>query len=120
MTINWHPLHSEADIELIKTKSKETPCLIFKHSTRCNLSGIAKYRLESDWDFAEDRMKAYFLDLIQYKSLSNQIADTFQVFHESPQVLLIINEECVYDASHLNISIAELKEALDLTQINNR
>lgn len=114
MAINWNPLNSEADIELIKAQSKDAPCLIFKHSTRCNLSGVAKYRLESDWDFSADGVKAYFLDLLQYKSVSNRIADTFQVFHESPQVLLIINEECVYDASHLDISAAELREALNL------
>lgn len=114
MAINWNPLNSEADIELIKAQSKDAPCLIFKHSTRCNLSGIAKYRLESDWDFAADEIKTYFLDLLKYKAASNHVADAFQVFHESPQVLLIINEECVYDASHLDISVAELKEALEL------
>ena len=114
MAINWNPLNSEADIELIKTQSKSTPCLIFKHSTRCNLSGIAKYRLESDWDFTADEIRVYFLDLLKHKVVSNHVADAFQVFHESPQVLLIINEECVYDASHLDISAAELREALNL------
>ena len=39
----------------------------------------------------------------------------FSVHHESPQVLLIRNGECTYDASHLDISVAELHECYEDT-----
>ncbi|MCB0545492.1 MAG: bacillithiol system redox-active protein YtxJ [Saprospiraceae bacterium] len=114
MKLNWLPLTTEAEVDLIKERSQKIPCLIFKHSTRCNISSVAKYRLDEDWPFGEDEVEAHFLDLIKYRSVSNHIADQFQVYHESPQVLLIIRGECVYDASHLSISADELKEAMDL------
>ena len=113
MTIHWIPLQSEAEVEQLKERSRTIPCLIFKHSTRCNVSSIAKYRLESDWKFGANEVEAYFLDLLKHRTASAFIADTFEVWHESPQVLLIINGECVYDASHLSIRVEELKEALD-------
>ncbi len=110
--IDWHPLVSEEGIAKIKLRSQQVPCLIFKHSTSCNISAIAKYRLEDDWDFASDEMEAYYLDLLSFRPVSRQVAETFQVHHESPQVLLIINGECVYDASHLDISLQEIHEGL--------
>jgi bacillithiol system protein YtxJ len=52
----------------------------------------------------------YLLDLKQYRSISNQIAEKFQVHHESPQVLLIKKGECIYDESHYGIQMDELVE----------
>lgn len=86
--------------------------MIFKHSTRCNISEIAKFRLEDDWDFSANEIEAYYLDLLSFRPVSQHVSETFSVYHESPQVLLISQGECVYDASHLDISVGELKEAL--------
>ena len=111
--MQWNPLASEHKVTEIINRSHEVPCLIFKHSTRCEISAIAKYRLESDWDFASNQLEPYYLDLLSYRAVSAHIADAFQVHHESPQVLLIQGGECIYDASHLDISIAELHEAMN-------
>ncbi len=110
--IHWIPLTSLAEVEALKKRSHEVPCLIFKHSTSCNISAIAKFRLDDDWNFAADEIEAYYLDLLTFRPVSHHIAETFSVHHESPQVLLIVDGECVYDASHLDISVDELKEAL--------
>lgn len=56
----------------------------------------------------------YFLDLIKYRSLSNQIAEDFAVYHESPQVLIIKNEECIYDESHSGIQVDEISKQISL------
>ncbi len=112
MTIQWLPFESFEDIERIQKRSHEAPCLIFKHSNRCNISGIAKYRLEDDWDFGPDEMEVYFLDVVKFRPVSLKVAETFQVHHESPQVLLIVAGECIYDASHLDITLEELREGL--------
>ncbi|NBX87688.1 MAG: DUF2847 family protein [Bacteroidetes bacterium] len=40
--------------------------------------------------------------------VSAAIADTFEVHHESPQVVVVINGEATYDASHMEITVAEL------------
>ena len=59
-----------------------------------------------------EEIEPYYLDLLQYKDISNTISEQFQVWHESPQILLIVNGECIYDASHLDITVAELQESL--------
>ncbi len=112
MILNWNPITSATDVESIKERSLTVPCLILKHSTTCNISAIAKYRLDTDWDFEPDMLEPYYLDLLRFRPVSAHIADTFEVYHESPQVLLIVGGECVYDASHLDIRVEELKEAL--------
>ncbi len=108
--MNWIELTDRQQLEDIKARSKEKPQVIFKHSTRCAVSGIAKSRLEraevpANVDF-------YFLDLIKYRHLSDKVAEDFAVYHESPQVLLIRNGECVYDESHSGISMDEITEAI--------
>ena len=87
--------------------------VIFKHSTRCPISMMAKRRFEMDWDKLPADIPLYFLDLIKYRDISNQIALDFHVYHESPQVLLIKAGECVLDQSHGGISVDEALTVLE-------
>ncbi len=114
MNNQWIPLTAVQQIEEIRQRSFSLPCLIFKHSTRCNISTVAQYRLNDDWNFAPDEMAAYYLDLIAHREVSNAVSETFSVHHESPQVLLIRNGECVYDESHLGIRVDEIRENMHL------
>ncbi len=106
--MNWINLNDEGLLNEIKVKSAGKPQLIFKHSTRCSISSMAKNRL----DRAEqpEGIDFYYLDLIANRNLSNKVAEVFDVEHESPQVLLIKNGSCVYDESHMGISIDEIAE----------
>ncbi len=106
--MNWKPLQDESTLEAIKQASTTTPQVIFKHSTRCSISSMAKSRL--DRSEAPAGVDFYYLDLIAYRSLSNKVAEDFFVEHESPQILLIKNGECVYDESHSGISMDEIEE----------
>jgi bacillithiol system protein YtxJ len=106
--MNWIPLTEEAQLETIKEESKAQPVVIFKHSTRCSISTMAKGRLEREE--APGGVKFYYLDLIAYRSLSNKIAEVFQVHHESPQVLVIKDGECTFDESHNGINMEEIAE----------
>ena len=106
--MNWIPLTKEEQLSRILEKSATVPQVIFKHSTRCSVSSMVLSRLErSD---VPETIDFYFLDLLNYRNISNKISDDFDVFHESPQVLLIKNGECVYDESHMGISMDELSE----------
>ena len=107
--LNWIELDSVSQLEEICSISQQAPVLIFKHSTRCEISAIAKYRLEDDWEFDPNALKPYFLDLIRHRDVSAQVATHFEVHHESPQVLLISKGSCIYDASHLDIQVSDLK-----------
>lgn len=87
--------------------------MIFKHSTRCSVSMMAKRRFELDWEAIPADTSLYFLDLISFRDISAQVAETFQVHHESPQILLIKDGDCVLDASHSDISAEEVAEVIN-------
>jgi bacillithiol system protein YtxJ len=108
--MNWKLLTTEDQLNQIKRASQQTPQVIFKHSTRCATSSVAKNRLERAQ--TPEKVEFYFLDLIKYRSISNKIESDFMVNHESPQVLLIRNGECVYDESHSGISMDEILEQI--------
>ena len=81
--------------------------IIFKHSIRCSTSLMAKRRLEMDKATFPTDIPAYFLDLIRFRDISNLVAEDFQVYHESPQLLVIKDGECILDQSHGHISMDE-------------
>lgn len=110
--MNWIPLRSIDDLEQVIYLSQEKPQVIFKHSTRCNISSVAKNRLErAD---VPGELQFHYLDLISYRPLSNAVADRFAVEHESPQILVIKNGKCVYNESHMGIDMDEIKDQLQL------
>lgn len=106
--MNWLPLTSIEQLEDITIFSSQKPQLIFKHSTRCSISMVVKSRLEKS-DTPEN-IDFYYLDLLSYRDISNQIASRFEVHHESPQVLLIVKGKCVYDESQMAIRMDEILE----------
>lgn len=112
----WHLLSDRSQLNALINISKEQSAqgltvLIFKHSTRCSISSMALSRLESKWE-QNDLIKPYFVDLLTYREISNEIAQVFNITHASPQVLLIKDGQCFYDASHSNISYQAIMEAI--------
>lgn len=108
--IHWKNLTSIKQLNELVEESEFHPIAIFKHSTRCTISDAAKARLERQWDESKvPDTSVYYLDLLSYRSISNAIADTFNVEHQSPQVILIKNGKSVYDASHMNIQFESIK-----------
>ncbi|WP_029279632.1 bacillithiol system redox-active protein YtxJ [Pedobacter borealis] len=108
--MTWVNLTSIEQLDEIKNASGFS--LIFKHSTRCSISLMAKKNFEFDWDIIPADTKLYFLDLISYRDISNHIAEIFQVAHQSPQILLIKDGDCVLEASHSDISADEVAEVI--------
>lgn len=104
--MNWIPLNSETQLEMIREQSHNRPAVIFKHSTRCSISMMAKSRLERA--AAPESVDFYYLDLLSYRPVSAKVAEVFSVHHESPQLLLIKNGECTYEETHNGISMDEL------------
>lgn len=101
--MNWINLTSEEELTKAIEESNEQPVLIFKHSTRCSISSMALGRFERGWDDSS-KTKTYFLDLISFRSVSDQIAEALGVMHQSPQAILIKDGKAVKDASHMNIN----------------
>lgn len=113
--MNWLPLESISQVDEIANQSGQpdsAAVLIFKHSTICSISSMALSRLERKWHLTEDKITAYFLDLRKFRDVSNYLEGKFQVKHESPQVLLIKNGECVFNTSHNLITADNIIENL--------
>lgn len=109
--MNWNKLTASPQIEEIKALSTEKPVLIFKHSTRCSVSSMSLDRLLRNWKPEDlEKVVPYFLDLIAYRQLSDQVEREFRVPHESPQVILIKNGVAVYDSSHFGITYQEIMQ----------
>ncbi|HEX2608496.1 MAG TPA: bacillithiol system redox-active protein YtxJ [Flavisolibacter sp.] len=106
--MHWIHLTDEEQLKQINTKSQSKPQVIFKHSTRCSISSVAFKRLQKEDQPAD--IDFYFLDLLANRNLSNKIAELFKVPHESPQILVIKDGSCIYDESHLGISMDEIVE----------
>ncbi len=104
--MNWIDLINAEQLTVIKELSKIRPQVIFKHSTRCSVSSMAKNRLERNEQ--PELVDFYFLDLIKFRPISNKIEEDFAVHHQSPQVLIIKNMECVYEESHSGIQMDEI------------
>ncbi len=107
---SWNELTSEE--QFLQLLAEEKQFAIFKHSTRCSISSMAKNRLERDFDLAEGILPLYYLDLIQHRNISNLIAERTGVEHQSPQLILIKEGKVIYNASHSSISVSHIKAVL--------
>jgi bacillithiol system protein YtxJ len=106
----WKELVSMEQLDSIVAESKTTPVAIFKHSTRCGISRMVLRQFESAYNIDTNKMSLYFLDLLAFRDVSNEVGIRFQVFHQSPQLLVIKNGNTVAHASHHNINASELQD----------
>jgi bacillithiol system protein YtxJ len=105
--INWNELTDLGQLNEIIAMSNEKPVAIFKHSTRCSVSRMALKQFENEFN-SSDKVTPYFLDLIEYRAISNEIANRFGVTHQSPQLILIKEGKAIYNVSHSDIDAEEL------------
>jgi bacillithiol system protein YtxJ len=96
----WIALNNLAQLSEIEQKSKIKTQLIFKHSTRCGVSRMVMNQFVSNYNFTETDFDLYYLDLLSYRDVSNEVGYKFQVMHASPQLLVIKNGVVVVHASH--------------------
>lgn len=109
--VNWIALTDESQIAEAIEKSVEKPVLFFKHSTRCSISSMTLNRFEVDWN-NDSNCDVYFLDLIAHRNISNALAETLNVQHQSPQAILVNNKQVVYHASHSSIDVNSIEDRL--------
>lgn len=108
--VGWRILADLGQLNEIIELSNQKLVLIFKHSTRCSISRFALKNFENEYDFSEEKLQPYLLDLMEYRAISNEITNRFDVMHQSPQILLIKEGKCVYDDSHDGIEVNKLKK----------
>ena len=102
---NWIPLTSESQLENLEKAS-----VLFKHSTRCGISSSVIKRFEKQSIDLMESIDFYYLDLLNFRDISNTIAEKFKVMHQSPQIIIVKNNELVAHASHYDILEIDLKQ----------
>lgn len=110
--LEWEILTEESSIEELIKLSFDIPVLLFKHSTRCSVSFMALENFEKDWSLGVDGCKIFYLDLLKFRGVSNQIADMTGIHHQSPQVIVLREGRVIYHASHSAISAQAIKQLL--------
>ena len=105
----WIGLNDLEQLHLIEKQSKTKLQVVFKHSTRCGVSRMVLNRFIDGYDLSEDDVDLYFLDIINYRDVSNEVGYKFQVMHESPQLLVIKNGVVVAHGSHSGVSAIDLR-----------
>ena len=106
----FRPLASEADWADAQSRSEEQPVLLFKHSAACPVSGSANEEMRTL--AADSDLPVYKLVVQESRALSDEIADTLGVRHETPQAILLEEEAPVFNTSHFDVTAETLREAL--------
>lgn len=107
--MQWVPLTTIEQVDDII--SKPHPVAIFKHSTRCSISSMAKSRLERS--ILPD-IPFYYLDLLNYRQVSNYVAEKLDIQHQSPQLIVVKNSIVLYNDSHNNIESDKVFDAIKM------
>ena len=110
----WSNLTEESQIAEIIALSNSIPVYIFKHSTTCGISAQAKENVEISFKNTDKPFLFYYLDLLKYRSISNEVASKLNVHHQSPQLILVHNGEVAFTTSHHKIKTNILEDSLSL------
>lgn len=85
---------------------------LLKHSTTCPISQEAYEEYESHSQ-SDSGLKHYYLAVQDARPLSNHIAETYHVKHESPQAILFNREAVAWHDSHWKITTKTLAKAVE-------
>jgi len=105
----WKQLTTIDQLSAIEKLSKGKTQIIFKHSTRCGISKMVMNQFVEAFE-VDANLDLYYLDLLSYRDVSNEVGYKFQVMHQSPQLLVIKNGVVVAHASHGAINGIDLGE----------
>ena len=106
MKARFNEIHTTDELDALIEKSKEQPIVLFKHSTTCPIShGVYKEVANADADIS--------LIVVQTaRNVSTAVAEKTGVRHESPQAIILRNGEVVYQASHYDVTVADVESHL--------
>ncbi len=106
----FRSLSSEADWADAQSRSDEQPVLLFKHSSACPVSSKADQEMRQLVE--NDELPIYKLVVQESRALSDEIADTLGIRHETPQAVILYQKEPVFDTSHFDVTAEALREAI--------
>jgi bacillithiol system protein YtxJ len=83
-------------------------CLVFKHSTTCGVSARAAKEVEE----LATSLPIYWVNVREQREVSNWIAKTYQVTHESPQLILVSGGKPAKVWNHFQVNHELIEQAL--------
>jgi len=90
----------------LNEKTLPANCYVFKHSTTCPISATAAQEIRA----METDLPIYWINVREQRDLSNWVAETYGVTHESPELLLIRDGQSRKVWSHSGVRRANLAE----------
>ena len=88
--------------------------IYFKHSTRCPVSARAKREMDSYLKSKPEDIEFELIDVNSNRARSDEIARQFDVEHESPQVIVINDDNnVVWTGSHRRVTEENLSRAIE-------
>ncbi|HAK55656.1 MAG TPA: bacillithiol system redox-active protein YtxJ [Acidobacteria bacterium] len=103
------PLESIADLDAALTESSVHPLLLFKHSADCGASFMALDELQRHLEDAPEVVRYRLITIQTERDVSDEAAARLGVPHRSPQAILVLGGEAVWNASHLQITAETLQ-----------
>jgi bacillithiol system protein YtxJ len=102
------PLASLTDLDALLAAPV---ALLFKHSDRCPISGVAHEQIRA---LARRRpeLPIWVVDVIDDRSLSMRLAERLHVRHQSPQAILVVAGVPAWDVSHFQVRLETLERRL--------
>ena len=85
--------------------------LLFKHSLTCPVSAEA-FEEYQKFIAEHPELATAYLAVQEARPLSNYVAETFEIKHQSPQAIFFKNGEPVWNESHWRIKTDSLTENL--------
>jgi bacillithiol system protein YtxJ len=79
--------------------------LIFKHSYRCSVSVFAKAAVDKFLSNFNGEIDFTLIDVIKEREKSNGVAEKYKITHQSPQVIIIDDEnKVIWSGSHSEVT----------------
>jgi bacillithiol system protein YtxJ len=92
----------------LKEKSLPASCLVYKHSTTCGVSARAAKEVEA----LQTDIPIFWVNVREQRDISDWIAETYQVTHESPQLILLAEGKAAKSWSHFQVNREIVERAL--------
>ena len=100
-------LHDTESLDLFLKGSNGRPLILFKHSNSCGISSLA-YK-----EMAGVEQPVGVITVQRSREVSDEIERRFGLSHETPQVLIVRNNELLWSASHGQVRAHAVKAALE-------
>lgn len=104
-------LTSQDEIYEMLAKSHMAPVLLYKHSISCPVSGYAWHEVE-DYLSCDKAPACYRVTVQTQPHLSRDLAESLDVIHHTPQVIILRAGKASYVASHWQIRRQTLQREL--------